>query len=68
MMSFAEAIEEFEDFNLADMMLESEYNQFIRGLSYKKSPDRIEFELLEEEHFLEELRRVEEELPFSSID
>lgn len=61
MMNYSEAIEEF-GIELADMMLECEYNEFIRGFrSHRKSSDEIEFEMAEEDNFIEELCRVEEE-------
>ena len=42
MMRYADAVEEFGS-GLADMMLECEYNEFIRGCTpHKKSLDEIE--------------------------
>jgi len=62
MMSFADAIDEF-GIELANMMLETEYNQYIAGIScHKSNPfDEIEFEMAEEDNFIEELYRMEEE-------
>ena len=68
MMSYADAVEKFGS-GLADMMLECEYNEFIRGCTpHKKSLDEIEFEMAEEDKFIEELYRMEEELSLSSVD
>lgn len=67
-MSYTEAVEEF-GVGLANMMLESEYNEFIRGhVHHKKSFDEIEFELAEEDKFIEELYRMEKELSLSPLD
>lgn len=61
MMSFADAIDEF-GIELADMMLETEYNQYIAGISCHKKNSLYEIEFgVKEDPFFEELYRMEKE-------
>lgn len=61
MMNYIEAVNEF-GINFANMMCETEYNEFIRGISFHKTNPVYEIEFgAEEDPFFEELYRMEEE-------